>query len=514
MTIDSNGPPLLPDQDLSNAVTNGTTSHHSIPKHENDDQTALHPSTLKSQIDGNSAPPSSLLHRSFAYHPQTVIHASNLTLTLSTGATVLDACGGAAVSCLGYFPQYIQEITAAVTSQFATVFYANSLAYTTPIAEQLASHLIDNYGAKYGLEKAYFVGSGSEAMDAALKFARQYFFEFGQTERVHYVARKQAYHGNTVGAMSVSSNVPRKIPYVDGNALQLENVSWVGPAYEYQYANWRDGETEEEYAKRLVKELEEEFLRVGPEKVIAFVAEPLVGATTGCVPSPKGYFTGVRKVCDKYGVLLILDEIMCGMGRTGTMFAFEQEGEGVVPDLMTMGKGLGGGFAPIAAVLMHKKVADGLRRGSGNVAHGHTYQAHPVSCAASLTVQKIIKRDGLLERCQKMGKVLQKMLMAELGTCKYVGNIRGRGLFWGIEFVQNKQTREPFDPKLAFGPRFQERVFERGVAVYPGSGTVDGNGGDHSIISPAFTVTEEDLRTVLRVVKQVYKEMEQEIDQR
>ena len=514
MTINSNGTPLLPDQDLSNAITNGTTEKHPIPKDEDDnDQTTIRPA-LKSQTDGKSAPPSSLLHRSFAYSPQTVTHASNLTLTLQNGTNITDACGGAAVSCLGYNPAYIAEISAAVTAQFATVPYVHTLAYTTSIAEQLASHLIDNYGAKYGLEKAYFVGSGSEAMDAALKFARQYFFEIGQPERVHYVARKQSYHGNTVGAMSVSSNVPRKIPYVDGNALQLENVSWVGPAYEYQYAKWSEGETEEQYAARLVRELEEEFVRVGPEKVIAFIAEPLVGATTGCVPSPKGYFTGVREVCDKYGVLLILDEVMCGVGRTGTMFAFEQEGEGVVPDLMTIGKGLGGGFAPIAAVLMHKRVADGLRRGSGNVAHGHTYQAHPVSCAASLAVQKIIKRDGLLDRCHKMGNLLQKMLLHEMGTCKYVGNIRGRGLFWGIEFVQDKQTREPLDPALAFGPRFQERVFERGVAIYPGSGTVDGKMGDHVIISPAYTVTETELRTVLGIVKEVYGEMEHEIDQR
>ena len=388
------------------------------------------------------------------------------------------------------------------------------MAYTTSAAEELASFLIDNYGRQYGLEKAYFVGSGSEAMDAALKFARQYFFEIGQHQRTHYVARRQAYHGNTVGAMSVSSFVARKVPYVGENTLQLNNVSWVGPAYEYQYGNWRDGETEEEYAKRLVRELEAEFLRVGPEKVIAFIAEPLVGATTGAVPSPKGYFTGVREVCDRYGVLLMLDEVMCGTGRTGTMFAFEQEGNGVVPDLITMGKGLGGGFAPIAAVLMHKRVADGLRKGSGNVAHGQTYQAHPVSCAASLTVQKILKRDRLIDRCRKMGQVLHRMLLEELGGCKYVGNIRGRGLFWGIEFVRDKQTREPFDPKLSFGPKFQERVFEKGVAVYPGSGTVDGKGGDHVIVSPAYTVTEAELRLVLKVVKEVYVEMEREFDQR
>ena len=400
-------------------------------------------------------------------------------------------------------------------TQLATVPYVHTLSYTTTVAEELASFLIDNYGAKYGLEKAYFLGSGSEAMDAALKMARQYYFEAGEGEtRTHFVARRQAYHGNTVGAMSVSSLVARKVPYVSGGGvLQLRNVSWVDPAFEYRYARWEQGETEEEFARRLVRELEDEFVRVGPGRVLAFIAEPVVGATTGAVVAPKGYFKGVRKICDKYGVLLILDEVMCGVGRTGTFFACENEGEGVVPDLMTVGKGLGGGFAPIAAVLMSKRVADGLRKGSGNIAHGQTYQAHPVSCAASLAVQKILKRDELVERCRRMGQVLHEMLTDTFGGCKYVGNIRGRGLFWGIEFVRDKQTREPFDPKLNFGPKFQERVFQNGVAIYPGSGTFDGTKGDHVIISPAYTVTEEELKAIVSVVKQTYDEVEREIDQ-
>jgi adenosylmethionine-8-amino-7-oxononanoate aminotransferase len=494
---------------LANGHPNGDTTQPkaALPKHEDDNQTAIIPSPIP------SVKASSLLHRSFAWAPHSVTSASDLTLTLQNGTPILDACGGAAVSCLGYKPDYVAEITAAMTKQLQSVAYIHTLTYTTPVAEELAGYLIENYGAKYGLEKAYFVGSGSEAMDAAMKFARQYFFETGREERVHYVARRQAYHGNTIGSMSVSSNVPRKAPYVGGRTLQLENVSWVSPAYEYQYADWENGETEEAFAARLVQELEDEFLRVGPEKVIAFIAEPIVGATTGALPAPKGYFQGIRRVCDKYGVLLILDEVMCGMGRTGTMFAFEQEGDGVVPDLMTMGKGLGAGFAPIAAVLMNKTVADGLRSGSGNVAHGHTYQAHPVSCAASLTVQKIIKRDNLLQQCHNMGQILEKLLRKAFNGAKYVGDIRGRGLFWGIEFVCDRETRKPFDPKLLFGPKFQEAVFLKGVAIYPGNGTVDGGKGDHVIISPAFNVTENDLKVIVDIVKEVYLEMEQKLDQ-
>jgi adenosylmethionine-8-amino-7-oxononanoate aminotransferase len=474
-----------------------------IPKHEDDPQPHL---PFKSSV----------LHRSFNHHPTTVVSADNLTLTLDNGAKILDACGGAAVSCLGYHQPYIKEITDAVTRQLSTVPYAHTLTYTTNVAEELATTLIENYGAKHGIEKCYFLGSGSEAMDVALKLARQYWFEVEgpDTKRCHYISRKQSYHGNTVGAMSVSSFLARKVPYVGDGVLQLGNVSWVSPAYSYRYSKWEEGETEEELAERLVRELEEEILRVGKDKVIAFVAETVVGAATGCVVSPKGYFRGVREVCDKYGVLLILDEVMSGMGRCGTMFAFEGEGEGVRPDLMTMGKGLGGGFAPIAAVLMHKRVADGLRSGSGNVAHGQTYQAHPVSCSAALAVQRIIMREGLVERCRKMGLILERLLKEELGDLKYVGNIRGRGLFWGIEFVKDKQTREPFEPKLSVGPGFQERVFKKGVAIYPGSGTADGIKGDNVIVCPAYTVTEDDLRVILTIIKEAYAEMEHDLDSR
>ncbi|ETN46235.1 uncharacterized protein HMPREF1541_00419 [Cyphellophora europaea CBS 101466] len=487
------------------SAPNGTTA---MPKHE-DDPAAAPNNAIKPPAESH------LLHRSFHDHPTSVTSTSNLVLTLSNGTKILDGCGGAAVSCLGYDPAYIQEISAAVTQQLASVPYVHTLSYTTPVAEELATHLLshpDGSGRPnaHGLEKAYFIGSGSEAMDAALKFARQYWFELGRREKVHYVSRRQSYHGNTVGAMSVSFNVPRKAPYMDEGCLQVKNVSWVAPAYQYQYA--MEGEGEEEYSARLVREVEEEFLRVGPERVVAFIAEPIVGATSGAMVAPRGYFKGVREVCDRYDVLLILDEVMCGMGRTGTLFAFEQEG--ITPDLLTMGKCLGAGFAPIAAVLVGSKVVKGLRGGSGNVAHGHTYQSHPVSCAAALAVQKILRRDNLIARSKEMGVVLEKLLKKELGNMKYVGNIRGRGLFWAVEFVQDKQTREPFAPEKTFGPRFQARVFAKGVAVYPGAGTVNGAKGDHAIVCPAYTVKEEELKAIIKVMKEVYLEMEQEVDTR
>jgi adenosylmethionine-8-amino-7-oxononanoate aminotransferase len=454
-----------------------------------------------------SITPPALLHRSLHQQPYKVTSAKGIYLTLSDGRVVMDACGGAAVACLGHGNE---EVLAAVTAQMSSgVSYLHSLTYTTDAAEELAHHVIDGpHGAgRYGLERAYFVNSGSEAMDAALKLARQYWFEKGETHRTRFVSRKQSYHGTTVGAMNVSSNLPRKVPYAN---FQSGNVSWVTPAYAYQYSNWKEGETEEDFAQRLVKELDLHFQDLGPENVIAFIAEPLVGATSGCTPAPRGYFRGVRDVCDRYGVLLILDEVMCGMGRTGTLFAFEQED--VVPDIMTMGKGLGGGYSPVAGVLVHKKIVDVLRKGTSSFNHGHTYQAHPVGCAATLAVQKILRREGLVENVAKLGNWLYPLLLDTFGSSKYVGNIRGRGLFWGIEFVRDKSTREPFPPAVGFGMRFQATCFELGVAVYPGSGTIDGKTGDHAILSPPYNVSEDELRRIVEVMKKAYDKLEKEVD--
>lgn len=465
---------------------------------------SFQPSATQTKL-GESAPSPALLHRSLAHQPETVTHASGLTLTLSSGRTIIDACGGAAVSCLGHGNE---EVLSAAIEQMHKVSYVHTGAYTTSAAEDLAN-LILEHGQQYGLEKAFFCGSGSEAMDASLKLARQYFYEMPNGAgrgRKNFVARKQGYHGVTIGAMSVSSNLPRKIPF---EPLLLPNVSHVSPAYAYQYQ--RTDETEAEYVARLATELDDEFHRLGPETVIAFIAEPVVGATTGCVTAPAGYFKAVREVCDRYGILLILDEVMCGMGRTGTQFAFEQEG--VVPDIMTMGKGLGGGYAPIAGVLVSKRVVDGLRDGTGMFNHGQTYQAHPLSCATALAVQKIVKRDNLVEKCKRMGDILEKLLREtfESESNKYVGNIRGRGLFWGIEFVADKTTKEPFPPSVEFGLRVQKKAFELGVAIYPGAATVDGIRGDNILLAPAYTVEEHDLTKIVDVVAKAYAEVEREV---
>ncbi|MCJ1340277.1 hypothetical protein MMC09_005571 [Bachmanniomyces sp. S44760] len=457
-------------------------------------------STISPATDGGSPLPA-LLHRSLHDLPHSVINAQGIELFLKSGQTIIDACGGAAVSILGHGNE---EVIAAATVQMRKLSYVHTGAYTTDAAEELAHHILKEN--PYGLEKVYFAGSGSEAMDGAMKLARQYWFEKGEKGRTHFVARKQSWHGTTIGPLSLGSNLPRKIPY---EPLLMQNVSHVSPAFAYHYR--RQSETEEQYVGRLAHELDEEFLRIGPKRVIAFVAEPVVGATSGCTPAPKGYFRAIREVCDRYDILLILDEVMCGMGRTGTYFAFEQED--IVPDIMTIGKGLGGGYAPIAGIVLHSRVVDTLRRGTAVFNHGHTYQAHPVNCATALAVQKIVRRDKLVDRSMAMGKILGLALKQAFANAKHAGDIRGRGLFWAVEFVDNKETKETFDPALGFGVKVQLRAFKLGVAVYPGVATFDGVSGDHVIIAPPYNVTESQLETIVRVLRQAYDIEERMIHQ-
>ncbi|PON26591.1 hypothetical protein TGAM01_v204601 [Trichoderma gamsii] len=461
------------------------------------------PSSTVSYTAQNGTREPGLMHRSLLERPHQVISGSGIHLTLADGSRIIDGCGGAAVAVIGHGNKEVKE---AIVQQLSDVAYVHTMTYTTSSAEELANELTE-LSRPFGLTKAFFVCSGSEAMDATMKLARQYHFENGQLQRTKFVSRRQAYHGGTIGAMSVSSNLPRKIPYE--GALLLDNVSYVSPAYAYH--GQKDTETEGQYAARLITELDDEFQRQGPETVIAFVAETVGGATAACITPPRGYFAGVRKVCDKYGILLILDEVMCGSGRMGTYFAFEPEGD-VRPDLLTLGKGLGGGYAPIAGILISQRVVDVLTKGSASFVHGQTYQAHPTGCAAALAVQRILKRDDLVAKCHTKGAFLEKRLRSALGDAKYVGEIRGRGFFWGIEYVQDRALKQPFKPEVKFHKRIHAAAHDRGLAIYPGAGTIDGVNGDHSILAPPLTATEEELEEMVRLLKEAYDAVEREMD--
>jgi adenosylmethionine-8-amino-7-oxononanoate aminotransferase len=400
------------------------------------------------------------------------------------GRRYLDASGGAAVSCLGHGHP---DVVAALHRQIDALAYAHTAFFTSAPAERLAERLVAD--APPGMSHVYLVSGGSEAVEAALKMARQVFVETGEPQRRRIVARRQSYHGNTLGALAAGGNAWRRAQF---EPLLIE-THHVDPCYAYRYR--RDGESDADYAARAAEAVEDKLLELGPETVIAFVAETVVGATSGAVPPVGDYFRRVRAICDRYGVLLILDEVMCGMGRTGTLHACAQEG--VTPDLMTIAKGLGGGYQPIGAVLMTRRIFDAFANGSGAFQHGHTYMGHPMAAAAALAVQDVIRRDNLLANVVAMGDLLDRRLVERFGQNPRVGDIRGRGLFRALEFVADRATKAPFDPALKLHARIKREAMARGLMVYPMGGTIDGVHGDHVLLAPPFIVGEKHIQTIV-----------------
>lgn len=424
-----------------------------------------------------------VFHRHLRHAPKLAVAASGMTIRDAEGREYLDASGGAAVSSLGHGHP---DVIAAMHEQIDKLPYAHTSFFTSEPAEQLADELIRT--APAGMSHVYLVSGGSEAVESALKMARQYFVEIGQPQRTHFIARRQSYHGNTLGALAVGGNAWRRAPF----APILVPATHVSPCYPYR--EQRAGETPEQYGLRLASELEAAILGQGPDSVLAFVAETVGGATAGVLTPVPGYFEAVRKVCDRYGVLLILDEVMCGMGRTGTLYACEQEG--VVPDLVTIAKGLGGGYQPIGAVLAQEKIVEAMSQGSGFFQHGHTYLGHPVACAAALAVQRVIRRDGLLAKVRSDGEAFGAMLREALGAHPNVGDIRGRGFFWGVELVANRASKAPFDPALNLHVQIKKEAMAQGLLCYPFGGTVDGKLGDHVLLAPPFIASRDDLREI------------------
>jgi adenosylmethionine-8-amino-7-oxononanoate aminotransferase len=394
----------------------------------------------------------------------------------TAGKRYLDACGGAAVSCLGHSAH---DVTAAVKAQLDRIPYAHTSFFTSEPAEELADILIGL--APKGIERVYFVSGGSEATEAAIKLARQYFTERGETSRRHVIARWQSYHGNTLGALSAGGNRWRRAQF---EPLLVPAMHHVDACHYYRWGE--PGESPEAYGLRAANSLEAKIQELGADSVAAFIAEPVVGATMGAVPGAPGYFKRIREICDKYGVLLILDEVMCGMGRTGYVFA--SEADGIAPDIVCIAKGLGAGIQPIGAMLCTGEIYRTIENGSGFFQHGHTYLGHPAACAAGVAVLKRIP--DLLPNVQAMGEKLQSALDAALGQHPHVGDVRGRGLFRGVEIVADKDTKAPFDSKLGVAAKLKKACFADGLMVYPMSGTIDGESGDHALIAPPFIIDE------------------------
>jgi|TARA_B100000959_G_scaffold111383_1_gene117462 hypothetical protein len=406
----------------------------------------------------------------------------------------LDASGGAAVSSLGHsHPKVIK----AIQQQVETMAYAHTAFFTNDPMESLAEALVSV--APGDLNRAFFVSGGSEAVEAGIKLARQYFIEIGAPERRHIIGRRQSYHGNTLGALMVGENTPRKRPFTP--LLQASHP--IGPCYPYRYQG--DNESPEEYGLRSANELEERILELGPETVMGFIAEPVVGATAGALTPAPGYFRRIREICDHYNILLILDEVMCGMGRTGTLFAHEQEG--IDADLVCIAKGLGAGYQPIGALLASEQIYQAVIDGSGSLWNGHTYLGHATACAAGLAVMGVITEENLLERIRTRGQQLRSGLERALGDHPNVGEIRGRGLFVGIELVADRFTKEPFEPELKIHSKINLAALDRQLICYPSGGTVDGNRGDHILLAPPFIVTEAEIDEIIFRLSQAIKDI-------
>jgi adenosylmethionine-8-amino-7-oxononanoate aminotransferase len=426
---------------------------------------------------------SDVFHRSARVLPPTVVGGQGIELIDADGRRFIDACGGAAVSCLGHGHP---AVTRAIARQASAIAYSHTRFFTSGPAEALAERLTAAAG---GRSRAYFVDSGSEAVEAALKLARQYHLERGAPERTRVISRQQSYHGNTLGALAVSGHAARRRPYEPW----LFDVSRIEPCFEYRYR--RDGETSEAYGRRAADALEAEIQRTPPGTVAAFIAETVVGATAGAVPPVPGYFRRVREICNRHGVLLILDEVMCGAGRTGTFLACEQEG--VMPDIITLAKGLAGGYQPIGAVLCSELVYDAFESGSGAFVNGHTYSAHPIACAAALAVQQVIEEEDLLRRVKASGLYLHTRLAERFANHEFVGDVRGRGLLLAVELVADRATKAPFGTELRIHHSVYTEAMKRGLLVYSGSGTADGQQGDHILLAPPYTVTEAQIDLIV-----------------
>ena len=397
-----------------------------------------------------------------------------------SGKSYLDASGGAAVSCLGHaHPTVIK----ALHRQLDELTYAHTSFFTSEQAEKLAHRLC--LEAPKGIDRVYLVSGGSEAVEAALKLARQYYVEKGEPNRKAIIARHQSYHGNTLGALAAGGNKWRR----DQFAPLLIDTHHIAPCFAYRGKN--ESENDFEYGQRVANELELKLLELGPETVMAFIAEPVVGATAGAVTAVDGYFRRIREICDKYGVLLILDEVMCGMGRTGYLYACEHDE--TRPDIICIAKGLGAGYQPIGAMLCSSEIYAVIENGSGFFQHGHTYLGHPMAAAAANAVLDVLIDQNLLSDVRPKGDVLENLLQANFNQHPHIGDIRGRGLFRAIELVEDRDTKAPFDPELKIAAKIKKSAQNNGLLCYPMSGTIDGKLGDHVLLAPPFVISNNEL---------------------
>jgi len=430
----------------------------------------------------NRYPHGHVFYRKLGKSYPRVVRGEGCWLFDDTGKAYLDAVGGAYVANLGHSNPEIADALARQAREFG---YLSATAFTHGPVEELAGELAETLPGD--LNKLYFLSSGSEAVEAALKLARQYWIEAGKPSKHRIIALNPSYHGNTLLALSASAREQYRLPFREW----LVDVERIPAPYAYRCACRGDDPTCPTCSGAA---LEAQIQRLGADTVAAFIAEPVGGSSTGASTPRSDYFRRIREICDRHQVLFVADEILCGAGRTGTWWAVEPYG--VVPDLMVVGKGISGGYAPLSAVAAPERIVDVIAEGSGSFLHAQTFSFHPVSCAAGLAAVRVLKRERLVERCAKLGVTLQRRL-ATLMDLPHVGDVRGRGLLAGIEFVEDKGTRAPFPRAAKFVEAFTEAAQEAGLIVWPNVGHADGVNGDLVVVAPPFVVTEQEIDQIV-----------------
>ncbi|VAX07453.1 Aminotransferase, class III [hydrothermal vent metagenome] len=434
-----------------------------------------------------------VFYRAPKHQYPTVVKAEGVYLYDEDGKQYLDASGGAAVSCLGHGNEYVIE---AIKSQLDTVAYAHTAFFTNTPQEELAGRLAAHFGTYNA--KVYFLSGGSEANETAIKLARQYWVACGRYQKSVIISRDQSYHGNTLATLSMSGNPSRKRAFKP----MLHDWPKALPCHAYRYQ--RADESTAKYSERCALSLEAEILKVGAENVAAFIAEPIVGATIGCVAATAGYFKKIREICDRYDILLILDEVMCGAGRSGSYFAFEQEN--ILPDIVTLAKGLGGGYQPLAAVICKANIHDHIVKQCGSFEHGHTYIGHAAACAAGLAVMDVIENEKLLSKVQHTGKTLMSHLKSSFQSHPNIGDIRGRGLFIALEFTLDKDHKKPPGIALDLPKKLKNSAMKNGLICYPGGGTADGINGAHILLAPPFIYEDSHVSELIEKLQRIIEE--------
>ncbi|CAM3438506.1 aspartate aminotransferase family protein [Brevibacillus invocatus] len=416
------------------------------------------------------------------------------------GKRYIDGCGGAVTASIGHA---VDEVAEAMYAQAKEVSFAYRSHFSSDAVEELGAKLAE--WAPGSLNWSFFVSSGSEATETAQKIAIQYWQEKGRPTKNRIISRWMSYHGITMGALSMSGHVLRRKRFVP----LLEDYPAITGPYPYRRP---EGISLEDYALQCANELETAIKRVGSEQVAAFIAEPIIGASGGAVVPPDGYFQRIREICDQYEVLFIADEVMTGVGRTGKAFGIDHWG--VVPDLMTLGKGMSAGYTPMAATIVSDEIIETISKGSGLIMAGHTYSANPQSAAVSLAVLKYVEKHQLIEKSAQQGAYLLSRMEQLAEEIPLIGDTRGLGLLCGMEFVKNKDTKEPFPLSAGVASQVIAKAFEKGLLVYPAIGGLDGVAGDSIILSPPLTITTEEIDELIHILRDAILAVQQELQEK